>query len=146
MPAERERSRLEHAIRDRRLDGACRLLGHHQDVAGLHHALDFFVQSSDYEGTPNVVLEAMALETPIVATDVGGTAEICRPGVDGLIVAPGSASRLADAMRTALENGAATRDRVAHARSRVENELSFDTRCRRLEDIYERLVTVRVAA
>ena len=141
-----ERPRLERAIRDCRLAGACRLLGHHHDVTGLHHALDFFVQSSDYEGTPNVVLEAMALETPIVATDVGGTAEICRPDVDGLIVAPGSASRLAAAMRTAIENGAATRDRVAHARSRVEHELSFDTRCRRLEDIYERLVTARVAA
>ena len=51
------------------------------DVRPSHHAFDLFVQSSDYEGTPNAVLEAMALETPIVATDAGGTAEIVHDGV-----------------------------------------------------------------
>ena len=49
------------------------LLGHRADVDLLHHAFDVFVQSSDYEGTPNAVLEAMAFETPIVATRAGGT-------------------------------------------------------------------------
>ena len=48
--------------------------------AGFHHAFDLFVQSSDYEGTPNAVLEAMAFETPIVATAAGGTAELVRDG------------------------------------------------------------------
>ncbi len=50
----------------------------------LHHAFDLYVQSSDYEGTPNAVLEAMALETPVVATDVGGTAELIVNGSDGI--------------------------------------------------------------
>jgi glycosyltransferase involved in cell wall biosynthesis len=40
-------------------------------------------------GTPNVVLEAMALETPVVATDVGGTRELCEDGVHGRIVPAG---------------------------------------------------------
>ena len=70
---------------------ACRFLGQRDDVGDLHHAFNLFVQSSDYEGTPNAVLESMALETPVVATAAGGTAEVLRDGVDGLIVPTGDA-------------------------------------------------------
>jgi glycosyltransferase involved in cell wall biosynthesis len=48
-------------------DGSWRLLGHTDDVGEVYHAIDVLVQSSDYEGTPNAVLEAMAFETPVVA-------------------------------------------------------------------------------
>jgi glycosyltransferase involved in cell wall biosynthesis len=82
----------------------------------------------------------MALETPIVATDVGGTAELCQPGVHGLVVQPGSAERLSDAIESALADTASTQARAAAARERVVSELSFERRLRRLEDIYERLV------
>ena len=84
----------------RRLDDCCRLTGHVDDVASVHHALDLFVQSSDYEGTPNAVLEAMAFETPLVATDAGGTAELVTDGVHGLVVPAGSPDRLYDALET----------------------------------------------
>ncbi len=116
-----------------------RLLGHVGDVALFHHALDLFVQSSDYEGTPNAVLEAMALETPVIATDVGGTAEICRPGVDGLIVPPGQVDTLSSAIVQTLHAPSAARERVRAARRRVEHELSFERRLRTLEGSYERL-------
>jgi glycosyltransferase involved in cell wall biosynthesis len=68
------------------LSECCKLLGHQQDIVTAHHAFDMFVQSSKYEGTPNAVLEAMAMETPIIATNVGGTSELVRDGLDGLIV------------------------------------------------------------
>src|SRR5262249_62183247 len=71
-------------------DNAC-LLGHRSDITELHHAFDLFVQSSDYEGTPNAVLEAMALETPVIATDAGGTAELIADGVHGRVVPSGDA-------------------------------------------------------
>lgn len=70
------------------LGDSCRFLGHCADVRDFYHALDLFVQSSEYEGTPNVVLEAMALEVPVVATDVGGTAELVEHEVHGLIAPP----------------------------------------------------------
>jgi glycosyltransferase involved in cell wall biosynthesis len=112
------------------------LLGHRTDVAELHHAFDLFVQSSDYEGTPNAVLEAMALETPIVATSAGGSAEIVRDRIDGLIVRPGDVPGLTAAIREALAHRDATAARVRSARARVENELSFETRMRTVEGIY----------
>jgi glycosyltransferase involved in cell wall biosynthesis len=118
------------------LDGSCRLLGHRADIIDLHHAMDLFVQSSDYEGTPNAVLEAMALETPIVATDVGGTAEVARHDIDGLIIQAGNADLLEGAVEAFLENRGAAIDRTVNARRRVETVLSFDARMKALESIY----------
>src|SRR5262245_6152934 len=69
----RLRPELEAAIGRLNLSKHVHLLGHRTDIIALHHAFDVFVQSSEREGTPNAVLEAMAMETPAVATDVGGT-------------------------------------------------------------------------
>ena len=132
---------LEAQARRELPDGVCSFLGHRADVADLHNAFDVFVQSSDYEGTPNAVLEAMALETPIVATDVGGTGELVADGLHALLVRPNDAQALAAAIERTLDDPAATARRVRAARSRVENELSFAGRMRTLESIYEELVS-----
>jgi glycosyltransferase involved in cell wall biosynthesis len=132
---------LQAHIEEFSLEGRCRLLGHVNDVPLLHHALDLFVQSSAYEGTPNSVLEAMALESPIVATDAGGTAEIARHGQEALIVPCKDEQALTAALLEAIRNPQATANRVRTARHRVETELSFETRMRRVEEIYDRLVS-----
>jgi glycosyltransferase involved in cell wall biosynthesis len=128
----------------RRLGDACRFLGHRSDVGALHHAFDLFVQSSDYEGTPNAVLEAMALCTPVVATDVGGTAEIARAGVDALIVPAGRAEPIAAGIQAVLDDRAAAGARVDSARQRVERVLSFEARMRAVEEIYVELAAHRI--
>lgn len=117
----------------------CVFTGHRQDVADLHHAFDLFVQSSEYEGTPNAVLEAMALESPIVATDCGGTSELVADGVHGLIVPVHDVPALTMAIEGVLADPAAARGRALAARRRVETDLSFATRTSRLEDIYVEL-------
>jgi len=122
-----------------KLENSCTLLGHVADVAPAHHAFDLFVQSSDYEGTPNAVLEAMALETPIVATDVGGTAELVEDGVHGRIVPPGDIHRLNGAIESLLADRTRAAAMAVNARRRVENELSFESRVRRVEAIYEEI-------
>lgn len=130
----------------RGLGDRCLLVGHRTDVTELHHAFDLFVQSSDYEGTPNAVLEAMAMETPLVATDAGGTRELAASGVHGLIVSCGDLQALIAAMTDMLRDPAAARVRAAAARQRIEVELSFLARTRRLESIYESLVQRGVAS
>jgi glycosyltransferase involved in cell wall biosynthesis len=133
------RGALEARCRELGLQEDCRLLGHRTDVVDLHHAFDLFIQSSDYEGTPNVVLEAMALETPVVATDVGGTGELILDGEHGLLVPPGDPGSLRDAIARALDDPAATARRAAAARERIEGPLSFSARMRAVESIYEEL-------
>ena len=118
----------------------CRLIGHLDDVAPAYHAFDLLVQSSEYEGTPNAVLEAMAFEVPVVATAAGGTAEIVRDGVDGRIVPLGRVDLLIRAAIKAIEDPGGTAAMVRQARLRVEGELSFETRVRRIESIYAEMV------
>ena len=125
------------------LTDVCRFLGHCTDIVELHHGFDLFVQSSEYEGTPNAVLEAMAMETPLVATDAGGTREIAWPGVHGLVVPIRDVPALQQAIGEAVGDVAAARARAKVARERVETELSFETRTRRLESVYEEIVRDR---
>jgi glycosyltransferase involved in cell wall biosynthesis len=134
------------SIAGRLAPGAVRFTGHEADIVRFHHQLDLLVQSSESEGTPNAVLEAMALETPIVATDVGGTRELLRPGVDGLLVPPNDAQSLQRAIEAVLDDPAAAARRAGTARRRVERELSFEARMRAVESIYDELISARPRA
>jgi glycosyltransferase involved in cell wall biosynthesis len=135
---------LRKALDDQRralgLTDAVAMTGHVTDVIPLHHAFDVFVQSSDYEGTPNAVLEAMAMSTPIVATEAGGTAELVHDGVHGRIIPIGTVDRLVSATEAALADPESTRTMAEAARRRVEGELSFESRVRRVEGIYQELM------
>ncbi len=119
---------------------ACVFAGHRTDVVDVLHGFDLFVQSSEYEGTPNCVLEAMAVGAPVVATTVGGTAELIDDRVHGLLVSPHDPAALAAAIATALDDRDAAGRRAVAARLRIEQEFSFDTRMRKVEQIYEALV------
>ena len=119
------------------------LVGQQTDIPLFHHALDLFVQSSEYEGTPNVVLEAMALETPVVATDVGGTSELCEDGVHGLIVPSHDVPALVTAITRMIDDPSFRHRLATAARHHVETDLSFARRVTALDDIYETLVEGR---
>ncbi len=134
LPALREQTRLLE-LHERVI-----FTGHRTDIADLHNAFDVFVQSSEYEGTPNAVLEAMAMETPLVATDAGGTAELFVDGREGLLVPRQNVTALADAIVRAVSDPGQSRQRATAARHRIETDLSFETRTRRLEAIYGELI------
>jgi glycosyltransferase involved in cell wall biosynthesis len=102
----------------------------------FHHALDLFVQSSDYEGTSNAILEAMAMETPIVATEAGGTREQIEHEVHGCIVRCGDSAALLAAMQRAITDQSVSQEWARAARVRVEGPLSFAARMSALEGIY----------
>lgn len=119
------------------------LLGHRSDVRDVYDALDLFVQSSDTEGIPNAVLEAMAMAVPLVATDVGGTREIVEQGVHGILVPRRDVDALATGIQQSFDRRSDTGARVSAARLHVERDLSFDARMDALHDIYEELLASR---
>lgn len=75
------------------------LAGFHEDIRPLLALMDVLVLPSYREGFPNVLLQAAAMEKPLIATNVNGSNEIVRPGVNGLIVPPRDTDSLVQAMR-----------------------------------------------
>jgi glycosyltransferase involved in cell wall biosynthesis len=75
-----------------------RLLGYRTDVATLLAAADIFVLPSHFEGLPMSVIEAMLTGLPVVTTNIRGPREQVVDGVTGLIVPPGEAPPLANAL------------------------------------------------
>ncbi len=80
---------LAAAAHDAGIGDCVELLGERHDVPALLQAADLFWLTSDWEGLPNAVLEAMASGLPVVATDVGGTAELVEAGLEGYVIQPG---------------------------------------------------------
>jgi glycosyltransferase involved in cell wall biosynthesis len=79
-------------------EGALRFLGFRDDIAALLHQASMFVFCSESEGTPNVVLEAMAAGLPVITTPAGDTAEIVNPAHAGYVIPFGDADAVADRM------------------------------------------------
>ncbi len=130
------RLKIEQLIQDLELETDIILLGRRDDIAALLNMADFFVLSSKYEGLPTVIIEAMACETYVIATDCGGSAEIM--GDTGTLVPIQDSHTLSDAMVHVL-----TLDNVSivsnnkKARQRVENLFSLTSSVNQWIEIYE---------
>jgi len=113
-----------------------RFLGNRDDVEHVLAAFDVFVLSSSSEGLSNTIQEAMATGLPVVATRVGGADELVEPSHTGLLVPPGDAGALADAM-TSLVRDPALRQRMGDAgRRRAESLFGLDVMIRAYESLY----------
>jgi glycosyltransferase involved in cell wall biosynthesis len=121
---------------ERGLVQQARWLGLRRDVPALLDAADGFVLASSWEGMPLAVGEAMAMEKPVVATDVGGVRELV--GDAGVVVAAGDSAALGEAMLALMQGSDAERKCVGdRARARIESSFSMDARADQWEVIYE---------
>lgn len=93
--------------------------GWQQDIRPYLAASDIFVFPSYREGFPNVVLQAGAMGLPSIVTDINGSSEIIRDGVNGVIIPPRDMEALWKAMRNMLTDEAARREMAANARNLI---------------------------
>lgn len=93
--------------------------GWQQDIRPYLAASDIFVFPSYREGFPNVVLQAGAMGLPSIVTDINGSSEIIRDGVNGVIIPPRDTEALWKAMRNMLTDEAARRKMAANARNLI---------------------------
>jgi len=128
---------IEDLIRTAGVADNVQMLGERQDVAALMSAADAHVMSSAWEGAPMVLLEASASGLPVVATDVGGNAELVRDGETGIIVPPADDARLGAAMLRVMSMDRDERLKMGAAgRGYVEREFSMPIVLDRWERLY----------
>ena len=133
------RASLEAETDRLRLRAQVRLLGARSDVPELLAGMDVFVLPSRTEGYSLALVEASAAGLPIIATAVGGNAEIVQDGSTGLIVPPGDDEALARAMAALAADPARREQLGAQSRAWALREGSLDAMC----DGYERLYAGR---
>lgn len=112
-----------------------RFHGRVANAAELLRAFDVVALSSRTEGTPMVILEAMASEVPVVATHVGGIPDMLSP-TEALLVEPDDAEALATAIRAALDDRQASSQRAERARTRLLTQFDTSAWLAQYEELY----------
>jgi glycosyltransferase involved in cell wall biosynthesis len=112
------------------------LAGHQHNVAPYYEAADVVAIPSYSEGSPNVLLEAMAWGVPVVATSVGGIPEMVTHGETALLVPPSQAELMASAIDLLLSNANLAGNLARQAHATVEKSYSPEYRARALLQIY----------
>jgi glycosyltransferase involved in cell wall biosynthesis len=137
---------LQGLVRDYGLAGRVTFPGFvpHRQVPSLFHRADLFIMPcivdpfGDLDGIPNVILEAMAHEVPVVSTDVSGVPEAVVPGKTGWIAPPGDPQALAEAIMEALNDPTEARRRGQAGKRLVAREFDSVTNYGRLKALLEK--------
>jgi glycosyltransferase involved in cell wall biosynthesis len=139
-----EREKLERRLARVELHGRVLLVGARPDVPRLLAATDVLLSPSHSEGTPRVVIEAMAYGAVVVATAVGGVPDLVADGVDGLLVAPRRPDALAAATLGILQDDARAEPLRARARERAHADFGVERMARRVQDVYDEALAAHV--
>ena len=129
---------LRATVRRLGLEGTVAFLGPRDDVADLLGAADTVVIPSRWEGLSNVLIEAMALEAPVVASDLPTLEDAVTDGDTAILVPPADPVRLAAAIVATLADPAAARARAERARERFLERFTIDRVADQMLAFYDR--------
>ncbi len=122
------------------LDGKVFFTGLRKDAREIIAAADLFVLSSQFEGMPVSVLEAMSSRTPVLSTRVGGLPEMIVDGEEGTLVEPHDPQLLAASITSLLSDDQKLDSLAASAFARAQNEFDVQTMVRKTEALYLELI------
>jgi glycosyltransferase involved in cell wall biosynthesis len=131
------REALQSLIHELGLDRSMSLIGRQEDMCAFYKSVDLIVSSSQQEGFPIAILEAMASGLPVVATSAGDVPCIVVQGETGIMVNPGDVGGLTQAMCYLLENPIARVSFGVAARERVAREFSVERMSTEYLALYE---------
>lgn len=138
-----ERGNLEALIKELGVTERVRLLGYCNDTRDTYQAMDVFALSSLREGLPNVLLEAMALEVPVIATRIAGIPRLIQDGDNGRLIEPNDEEGLTRALAEVLDN-AELRARFQQAgRATILHRYSFAARMEKIRLLYDEILRKR---
>lgn len=137
------RADLEQRIRAAGLQDWVHLPGYIDRPARLLQDADSMVLPSHTEGLPNAALEALAMQVPVLATNVGGTPEVVVDGETGRLVPAKAPEALAAGILDFLDDRAKWQDWARRGRQTVEEHFDFKARTRKLEALYVEIMDSR---
>lgn len=135
---------VEKSVAEMGLEEKVLFLGMRDDVPGLLAGSDLFVLSSDYEGVPLAVLEAMATGKPVVSTAVGGIPELVEEGITGCLVPPRDPQALAQRILHLAGDPLLRQCMGKAARERALRRFDIARTAREYEALYLELLKKRV--
>ncbi len=116
------------------------LLGFRDDIMTFYQGLDIFVLNSLREGLPNVVLEAMAYEVPVLSTRVAGVPRLITNGYDGILIDMKNEVELKLRLKTLLEDSDYRHMIGENGTFTIKRQYNFGVRMKKIRDIYDRLL------
>jgi glycosyltransferase involved in cell wall biosynthesis len=122
-----------------------RFTGARSDVPSLLGISDLFLLTSDFEGLPLTLLEALAMQVPAVATDVDGTAEVLGGGEGGVLVPPGDPPAMAGAVMALLHDADRRQAMGRQGRELVERKYGIVAVNDQVDDVYRAVLQRRDA-
>ncbi len=133
------RPEMENMIQTLGLTGKVTLTGTIDRPERVATLFDVFVLASKTEGLPLVVLEAMALGIPVVATDVGGLREVIVSNENGILVPPGKPAELAAAVSDVLKDPLLAAAMSTRAKETVRAKFSVEAMVAEYEELYRQV-------
>lgn len=135
--------KIESEIKRLGLEDKIILAGFREDVPKLMQRLTIFCLTSSSEGTPNVILEAMAAARPVVATRVGGIPGLIENGVNGMLVEPDDVGAFAWSVETLLNNRELAERLGKAGRAIVEHRFGCEQMALQFENLYREALISR---
>lgn len=139
------RSTLEQRVTALGLGPCVHFLGWQRDLEPIYADLDLVVLSSRNEGTPACLIEAMAAGLPVVATRVGGVPDLVADEKTGLLVPPGDAAALSQAIEVLLGDANRRHEMGRLGREAVFPKYSDAALIDRMDDLYSSLLATRIS-
>jgi len=138
----REETALRNSLQGSDLEQWSRFLGERDDIYDVLRAMDLLLITSDHEGLPTVLLEAMALGVPVLARNVGGIGEVICNGMNGVLINSANAAELAAASLSLLTSNALRNELIAGGLKTV-TQFSAEHNAALYIDIYHSLVSMK---
>jgi glycosyltransferase involved in cell wall biosynthesis len=135
-----DHARLAALAEDLGVRGAVTFVSHMRDVRPVYRDIDLLALTSYTEGFPNVILESLCMDTPVLATAVGGVPEILVDGDTGIVVEPGDVAGIAEGLRRAVDDPSLGTGLAARGKAVVMARFEFAERTRCEAAVYRELM------
>ncbi len=134
------RKKIEGVTRKKHLETYISLLGWRRDIVEIMSIFDIFVLTSLWEGLPRVVLEAMILKKPVVATDVDGVREVILHGKNGFLVAPHDISTMKEYVLKLLRDKRLAQEMGDAGFSKVDKRFNIEYMVVEIDSLYQEMI------